>query len=322
MLHSIKTKEIIVDLDKLNWEDVSFRISSQKELSNLIDSIRSVGLLNPPYVLKKNNDYSIVSGFRRLKACQLLNKNHIPLKEIDSRTPLEVCAQIAIIDNSTQRQLNLIEQSRCYVLLDSVCDTNESFDVSLSSTGLSNNPGWIAKIKPLCNLPLPIQEGIEKEAIPLVMASILAEMEEKTAVFLGELFIQLSLGLNKQREIIQTATDIAKRDDLTLWELLHQKPLTDIIENKEADKNSKASKIRQWLKEQRYPQLSKKQDEFQEIVKTLKLGDKIKLSPPAYFEGKNYKLTFDFSKSEDISDFIDTLGRIEKNSPLLYFLQK
>ncbi len=320
MLQLKKTKKIDVDL--INCEDIFFRISSRMELSCLANSICSIGMLNAPYVIKRNNRFTIVSGFRRLEACRLLKLSRISVNEIDSMTPLEICAQLAITENATQRKLNLIEQSRCYTLLDSVCETTSCFDSVLSSTGLSDNRGWIAKVKPLCKLHPSIQDGIEKEAIPLVIAPILAEMEEQTAVFLGELFSQLSLGLNKQREILQTATEICKRDDLSLWELLHQNPLNDIIANKELDKNIKAVQIRQWLKEQRYPQLSKKEGEFQEIVKTLKLGNQVKLSPPAYFEGKNYKLTFDFSKSDEISDFKDTLGRIEKNSELATFLQK
>lgn len=317
----MKKKIINVDIDEIDSTDDYFRISSSFDPSNLAQSIKTIGLINHPYIIAKGNKFSIVSGFRRLSACRLLKLKRISVKQIDPNTSMIECSKLAISDNIFQRDLNLIEQSRCYALLDSVCKDKESFYKALSDTGLPENPTLVTKIIPLCRLPQSIQAGIEKEAIPLSMAQLFLEIDEASALFLANLFQELTLGLNKQREIFQMVIEIAKRDDLSLWDLLHHKALLNIMNDDQLDKTKKAFEIRQWLKEKRFPQLSGKLNTFRTEVETLKLGHRIRLTPPAYFEGKKFNLSLDFSNKQDLVDFRAAIRRLEKNEYLISLLE-
>lgn len=316
----VKTADIY--LDEIDWDDNFFKISSTLHPQKITQSISAIGLINQPWVVAKNNKISIVSGFNRLWACRRLNLTSISVKQLDPKTSLKECAVIAIADNAFQRPLNIIEQSRGYALLDSVCEDKQTFLKLLSVAGLSNNFSWIAKVMPLCNLPQSVQDGIGNEAIPLAIAQMLSEMEKNTAIFLSRLFQDLSLGLNKQREIIQISSEIAKRDDLTILEIFYEKEMLAIIENPRLDKNRKASMIRQRLRHQRYPHLSQKNENFENAIRQLKLGNQVRLSPPAYFEGKNFNLSFDFSTQQQLTRFKDTIADLEKNASLKSLLEK
>jgi ParB family chromosome partitioning protein len=318
-MHVSKTDNI--DLNDIDWKNNSFHISSPDLCSTLINSIATIGIINQPFVILKNDKYVIVSGFRRLQACQRLNTNYILAKILDPQISDCQCAKIAISDNSLQRPLNLMEQSRSYTLLEAVCEDKKVFQEILISTGLSNNSSWINKVKSLCRLPSVIQYAIEKEAIPLVIAQMLSEIEEELAIFLTHLFQDLTLGLNKQREIIQMASEIAKHNDLSLKDFFYSKELQDIIEDPLLDKNKKTFKIRQWLKEKRYPQLSKEQKRFNEKLKLLKLGNNVKLIPPAYFEGNNFSLSLTFSTKEELIRLRENIQRIENDEYLTSILQ-
>jgi hypothetical protein len=114
--------------------------------------------------------------------------------------------------------------------------------------------------------------------------------------------------------------EIAKRDNLTPWELLHQESFQNIIEDKDLDKSKKAFEIRYWLKQQRYPNLSHRLKMFDHNIAQLKLGNRIRLTPPAYFEGKKYNLNFDFSTQKHLIDFCDKVCRITENKYLASLL--
>lgn len=316
----MKVEIVNVDLDEIDWKDRFFHISSSLDPIKMAQSINTIGLINYPYIIAKNKRFSIVSGFRRLSAYRYLKLKCISAKKIDPQTSVIECAKLAIADNSFQRSLNLIEQSRCYALLDSVCKDKETFQRALSGTGLSNNRSLIAKILPLCRMPQSIQDGIEKGAISLVVARMLLEVDEASAIVLADLFQQLTLGLNKQREIFQMAFEITRRENLTLWELLHQESFLNIIKDKELDKSKKTFQIRQWLKQRRYPALSNKLKTFDDNIAQLKLGNRIGLNPPAYFEGKKFNLSLKFSSRQHLVDLRDIIGRLAENEYLASLL--
>jgi ParB family transcriptional regulator, chromosome partitioning protein len=316
----VKIKIINIDIDEIDSRDDFFRISSPFDPNKLAQSINTIGLINHPYIISKDNKFSIVSGFRRLSACRLLKLKRIAVKQVDSKTSMIECSKLAISDNIFQRNLNLIEQSRCYALLDSVCKDKKTFYKASSDTGLPENPALITKIIPLCRLPQSIQAGIEKETIPLSIAQLFLEIDEASALLLANLFQELTLGLNKQREIFQMVIEIAKRDDLSLWDLLHNKALVTIMGDDQLDKTKKAFKIRQWLKERRFPKLSGKLKTYRTEIEKLKLGHRVRLTPPAYFEGKNFNLSLNFSNKQDLIDFREVIRRLEENKYLISIL--
>ena len=143
----MRFKQKITKLSLIDFKDDSLRITTQITVNQLMDSINCVGMLNLPLLVEKKTGYKIVCGFRRIEACRQLNWADVEARVLESHTkPLE-CVKYAISDNSLQRPLNLIEQSRSINLLSPFIKEDNVLGKELSAMGLPDNPSIIKKIK-------------------------------------------------------------------------------------------------------------------------------------------------------------------------------
>lgn len=101
VLESIDIEKIIPDK---NQPRKNFDENSIKELS---DSIKSVGLISPIIVKKKNNQYIIIAGERRYRASKLIG-----IKKMDCLIyEDENAAEISIIENLQRKDLSPVEEA-------------------------------------------------------------------------------------------------------------------------------------------------------------------------------------------------------------------
>jgi ParB family chromosome partitioning protein len=86
------------------------------QLSQLADSIRSEGLLQPPVVRPtKTGGYQLIAGERRFRACQLLQLKSIPVRVIEANDASS--ATLALIENLQREGLNPIDEALGYATL-------------------------------------------------------------------------------------------------------------------------------------------------------------------------------------------------------------
>jgi ParB family chromosome partitioning protein len=89
--------------------------------SELVASIREVGLVQPVVVRPKEDGYELIAGERRWKAAKEAGLENIPavIKSSSDAESLE----IALIENLQREDLNAIEEANAYILL------SEAFDL-------------------------------------------------------------------------------------------------------------------------------------------------------------------------------------------------
>jgi ParB family chromosome partitioning protein len=85
----------------------------QEELEELAQSIRERGLITPVTVTERNNEYILVAGERRTRACKILGYDTIPayFREVESDEEL---MELALIENVQRENLNAIEEAMAY----------------------------------------------------------------------------------------------------------------------------------------------------------------------------------------------------------------
>jgi len=305
-----------IDIDSIDLEDKTFRITTDTSIKKLILSVKSVGLLNPPILLKKTSGFQIISGFRRISAYINLGIVKIPAKIINfDRKKLE-CVKLAITDNSLQRTLNLIEQSRSLYMLSEFYPDNDRLAQAASVLGLPDSPAIIKKIKNICILPLDIQNGVLSNTISLAMAIELGKLKKDEGSAFAILFDKLKSSLNKQREIITHIKEIAIIENSSIINLLTKNYLREISEDQELDKNKKINLIRSYLKQRRFPEITKAEKKLEKKIKSLNLGRNIKLIVPKNFEATTFSLNLQFDNMEQLRKNKTALEKIIKN-PLL-----
>ena len=295
---------------RIDLLDDTYRITTRSDVNDLLKSIQLDGLITPPLLIKKNSIFIIVSGFRRIAACMKLAWNEIPARVLKSDVNELVCLRLAIAENALQRSLNLIETARCLQKLSLLISDRRHLTESAASLGLPDNPSIIAKIKSLDLLPMPIQKSILADTISLAMATELKSLEPDSAIAFTRLFDQLRIGLNKQKEIVTLVKEIARREDLSIQEIMENKGFKDIMTHRDLDRGQKSRKLRAYLRQYRYPRIAAAEKEFEECRKNLKLGNDIKLNPPKNFEATIYELNLAFSSLEHLKNIQTRLDKI------------
>jgi ParB family chromosome partitioning protein len=295
-------KEKIVNLPLIDINDDFFRITTEKKIDDLMCSVKELGLLNLPFLLEKETGYTIISGFRRIEACQRLNWFELRARVFDSNTDRLKCVKYAITDNSFQRPLNIIEKSKCIKMLSGFCNDMDSLAEALQTLNLSEHPVMIKKIKTVYYMAESLQSSMLSDTISLAMALELAGLSTDDAKGFVNLFNALKLSLNKQREILTMVKEIAIREDMSAMQVLKAPHLENILKNKDLDKNQKARNIRIYLKQRRYPAITTAEQSFQKHLKKLNTGKGIELIPPVNFEGSTYTLKLTLNNMTDLKD--------------------
>ena len=300
-------KEKIINLSLIDIDDDSFRITTEQKIDDLMVSIKHLGLMNLPLLLEKETGYTVIAGFRRIEACRRLHWLELGARILDSNTDRFKCVRYAIADNSFQRPLNIIEKSKCFMMLSGFFKDINSLAEALPILGLSEHPSMIKKIKTVYEMPESLQNSILFNTIALAMALELAELSMVDADGLVGLFDGLKLSLNKQREVLTMVKEIAIREDISIIQVLDAPHLKNILENKDLDKNQKARKIRTYLKRRRFPAIAAAEQSFQNHLQKLTLGKSMELMPPVNFETPTYTLKVTFNNLKELKNLKTSL---------------
>jgi ParB family chromosome partitioning protein len=301
---------LTIPLAQINLHNEMFRITTREDVEELTVSIQNDGLINPPTLINNNSAYAIISGFRRVNACQKLGWNEIVARILDPNTHQADCLRLAIAENAFQRQLNLIETSRALHKLSTFFDSDDRLIAAVSTLGLPTHPTIIKKIRKLCLLPQPVQCSILTDAISLSMAGELETLDPDSAVALAGLFDQLKLSLSKQKEILTLVEEIAQREDRSVRQVMREPRLQKLINDNDLDRAQKTRQIRSLLRQWRFPRITKAEKNYQIHHKQLKLGNDIKIAPPKDFEGTTYSLTLNFTNVAQLAELKNRLDQL------------
>ena len=168
----------------------------ETQLSELSDSIKQNGVLQPILVRKKGDKYEIVAGERRYQASKLAGLKEIPaiVREIDDAEVF----QLALIENLQRSDLTPIEEARGYrQLLDTKGLTQEGL-----ARILSKSRSAIANTLRLMDLPQEVQDMMEEGQITAGHArAILAVPTEEGRIKLAQKVVAENLTVRQTENL-------------------------------------------------------------------------------------------------------------------------
>jgi ParB family chromosome partitioning protein len=300
-----------VSLSQIDSNDATYRITSRHLSSDLVSSIRDIGLLRPPLLKADGNRYVIVSGFSRIAACRKLGWDSTPAGLMDASTTAEQCAIVAVADKTAHRVLNLVEQAHAANLLASAFEEKSAFNAAARRAGLAISERLVAKLKRVAKLPPLMQSGLNEGVIALPVALAIDQMPDKeAAAAVNQLLYESNYSLNQQREVLDLVMAVSRREGISIPRLLSDGPIGDIRRNAELDHRHKARMIRMRLKTLRYPTISVVEKQFQRLVKKLKLPEKTRLVAPPNFESRSFVLRLEFDSLDDLEEMQEVLTRL------------
>lgn len=168
----------------------------ETQLSELSDSIKQNGVLQPILVRKKGDKYEIVAGERRYQASKLAGLKEIPaiVRDIDDAEVF----QLALIENLQRSDLSPIEEARGYRhLLDTKGLTQEGL-----AKILSKSRSAIANTLRLMDLPQEVQDMMEEGQITAGHArAILAVPSEEGRIKLAQKVVAENLTVRQTENL-------------------------------------------------------------------------------------------------------------------------
>lgn len=205
-----------------------FDSAALKELS---DSIREVGLLQPPVVREVGNgNYELIMGERRFRACQAAGLREIPV--IVRETSDKEMLREALIENIHRSELNALEEASAYTQL--LQDLGVTHDELAAKVGKSR--AAISNTIRLMHLPPSIQRKVIEGSISPGHARALLGLSNPTEMeALAKRIISENLSVRATEEIVaitsgkeRSAKSVKKTDPFARVEF---KELEERLEN-------------------------------------------------------------------------------------------
>jgi len=168
-----ETQIFEIDIDMLQPNPLQPRgLITPDSLSELVDSIREHGVLEPLVVAKTPAGYQIIAGERRWRASKISGLNKVPviIKETSPRGMLEM----AIIENVQRIDLNPLERAQAFKrLMD---------EFSLSTTDIaariSKSAPYVSNTLRLLSVPDALKDALASGATSEGHVRALASLED------------------------------------------------------------------------------------------------------------------------------------------------
>jgi ParB family transcriptional regulator, chromosome partitioning protein len=198
---------LVGSLEDIEMSDISLpkRIlrESITDVEELINSIRSIGLVQPVVVRIQQSGYEIVAGCRRYTACKKLGWKKIPSHVVDlnDRQSLE----LSIIENIHRSSISPIEEGQAFSYY-----VNEFGwgGISELAVAISKNPSYVCKRIKLAQLPVEIVDLINESHIaPSVAEELFRIKDTRKQIRLASRIGKMGLTFRQARKFIESNND-------------------------------------------------------------------------------------------------------------------
>ena len=181
-------------------------VFDESALNELIASIKSIGILQPPVVRKvAENKYELVMGERRYRAAKAAGLTSIPV--IIRQTPDNELLRDALIENIHRSNLNPLEEGAAYaqLLSDFGCTHDEL------ALKLGRSRPLISNTIRLLNLPDSVQRKVASGVLSAGHARALLGLTDATEIEkLASRIVAEGLSVRSTEEIIATMKPTSK----------------------------------------------------------------------------------------------------------------
>lgn len=169
-----------LELDLLQPNPLQPRgLITPESLSELADSIKTHGVLEPLVVAKTPAGFQIIAGERRWRASKLIGLVNVPV--IIRETTPQGMLEMAIVENVQRIDLNPLERAQAYRrLMDEFALTNAEI-----SERVSKSPSYISNTIRLLTLPDAIKDALMSGATTEGHARALAALEDPKLIIEG-----------------------------------------------------------------------------------------------------------------------------------------
>ena len=174
----------------------------EKELNELAQSIKKLGVLEPLLVTKKNDGFELIAGERRLRAAGKANLKKVPVIIKNDITEMDQMV-ISIVENIQRSDLNCIEEALAYSsLMDEFQLTQEAV-----AQAVGKERSTVANYLRILKLPRVVIDFIREEKLSFGHAKVLASSnDEALVVSMAKETVEKGLNVRELEKLIKSVT--------------------------------------------------------------------------------------------------------------------
>ncbi len=173
---------------------------NEEELTELVNSVRANGLVQPVVVRKDGDNFQLIAGERRWRAAKIAGLNKIPalLRDVTEEQMLE----LALVENIHRSDLNPIERANAYR------EYIEKFNLTQAEAAekLGENRSVVANHIRLLDLPQEVKDMLVNKALSMGHARALLSLPN------GELRKRLAYRALTGRLSVREVEKLVKRE--------------------------------------------------------------------------------------------------------------
>jgi ParB family chromosome partitioning protein len=186
-----------IQISKIKYSSKTLR-ADLNGIEELVDSIRTIGLLQPIVVRPTDEYFEIVAGNRRRKACETLRWKKITCHVVDLGD--KQAFETSLIENLQRETLAPIDEAQAYKAY--VTDYGWG-GVSELAKKIGKSPSYITKKIKLLNLPDDVIGSLSELSLNSSVAEELCSLKEPSKQSeLANLIIRRHLTMRKARELV------------------------------------------------------------------------------------------------------------------------
>jgi ParB family transcriptional regulator, chromosome partitioning protein len=169
-------------------------------LSDLADSIRAQGVIQPILVRPAGNDaYEIIAGERRYRAAQMAGLTEVPV--VVKLVADEAALAIALIENIQREDLNALEQAHgVHRLIQEFGFTHEQ-----AAQAIGRSRSATTNLLRLLNLAGPVQQLLMDGALEMGHARALLPLQSADQIQLGQNIAARGLSVREAEAMVERA---------------------------------------------------------------------------------------------------------------------
>ncbi len=190
----------LIDISRIKpYADQPRKSFDEQALSELTESIRERGLLQPIVVRPSGDAFIIIAGHRRYRACQRVGMSEIPaiIREVTEQEALEQ----SLIENVQREDIKPVEEATCYrQLMD-----QHNYSIRDMATRVHKSVGYIHSRLKLIEYE-DIAQSVQDQQIGIYEARELSKVEDEEA---RKTLIEKAASGELDREGLKEAVKIA-----------------------------------------------------------------------------------------------------------------
>lgn len=167
----------------------------EQSLSELAESIKKNGIIQPIIVRRYGKKYQIIAGERRFRAAKIAGLDHVPvvIKSYENRQTSE----IALVENIQRDNLNPLEEALAYKnLID-----NYGYKHDELSPIVGKSRSYVTNYLRLLSLPEPVKDYIKDGKITMGHAKLLVNLEDSERI--AEIIVRKSLSVRQTEDFVK-----------------------------------------------------------------------------------------------------------------------